>query len=201
VNPTVRGTGEPSAARALRRKARVATWYAPAQTLDPSPQAPSTKRRFSWPLALVLIVGGSVCCFSGVGVMAAISIPAFAKYVKRAKTAEATTHLRELGTLTVNHCEEHDALPPPMGPVPDRPASEGKMRIDFDAVPAFAALGFGGERDVYYRYQLETVRDGVVRWVAVGDLDQDGYASRYELTCTRSPCSCDDDVVVHDALE
>jgi hypothetical protein len=149
----------------------------------------------------VLIAGGGVCCLSGGGILAAISIPAFTQYVKRAKTAEATANLRELGMLTVHHCEEHDALPPPMGPVPNRPASEGKVRVDFDAVPDFAALGFGGERDVYYRYHLEAVGDDVVRWVAEGDLDQNGHVSRHELTCTRTPCRCDDDLVVHDALE
>jgi hypothetical protein len=171
------------------------------QTLDPSAQSSAAKRRLPWPIMLALILGGGLCCLSGAGVVAAISIPAFTNYVKRAKAAEATTHLRELGALTVHHCEEHDALPAPMGPVPARPASEGKVRVDFDAVPGFATLGFGGVRDVYYRYALEAVGDHAVRWVAEGDLDQDGHNSRYELTCARAPCHCDVDLVIHDALE
>lgn len=166
-----------------------------------SPSGGPNPPRSRWPIVLLAVAAFGGVCLCGGGILASISIPAFINYVKRSKTTEAVSNLQHLGTLTESYCREHDALPPPAGPVPSVPPSAAKVRVDFGADPGFAALGFTDSQLVYYRYRLELPGDGTAHWIAEGDLDGDGKLSHYELTCTGMPCRCDRVPSERDGLE
>jgi type II secretory pathway pseudopilin PulG len=135
--------------------------------------------------------GGFVLLAAPTGVLAAVAIPSFVAYQRRARTAEATVELRRLYTAVVEHVTENGQLPeagamtPPAGSCcagPDRRCApeaslwEGKPWRD---------LRFSMDDPHLYSYQLEVGADGKSFTVrATGDLDCDGTRSTYEMAGT-----------------
>lgn len=158
---------------------------------------PPKKKRSGALMALVLVGGCLGVVFVG-GVLAAIAIPSFVSYTRRSKTAEAQMYVQELKARVMEHCAANGALPPAAGPVPAAPG-ELKQIGDFASDPVFAQLGFAPPDPLYFSYAIRP-RPGAVVVVAEGDLDADGSRSRFESTCTASPCSCSP-VAVTDELE
>lgn len=153
-----------------------------------APAAPKKKNRgIVIAIAVVVLALLAVPC---VGVLAAIAIPAFIGYVRRAKVAEATSNLRLLAQLEQTYCVDHGNWLVPAGPVPATPSS-AKQLADFASDPAFTQLGFAPADPVYYSYMI--VRDssttGGIEIIARGDLDGDGVLSTFSVTCS-SGCSC-----------
>lgn len=137
-----------------------------------------------------------------IGILAAIAIPAFTGYIRKSKTAEATTNLKNLyqgavsyysqerfgqgvtgGTANTN-CQVAAA-----GPLPATPGAN-KQTAAFSGNTSFAALSFTISDPVYYAY---TVTPGsgacgtaastaaVYTFQAQGDLDGDTTLSTFEL--------------------
>jgi prepilin-type N-terminal cleavage/methylation domain-containing protein len=147
-----------------------------------------------------------------IGILAAIGIPAFVGYIRRSKTAEATTNVRNMfigagsyyqretwtrGTLMVgthvadNYCTVPDA-------VTSNTPGLSKTQLDFltESV-SFAGIGTMGSGigwvvsdPVYYQYSIRdstsmcgnTVSTAQYTFWAVGDLDGDGSMSTFELS-------------------
>jgi len=151
---------------------------------EPTPSSKSKKGCLWWSLVLIGI------CALGIpvlGVCSAIAIPSFIAYTRRAKTAEAKTHLLTLRNAAIAYCQAHNTLPPISGPVPGQPSKE-KQSGDFSSDKGFSTIGFKIAEPVYFAYQIEQQANGV-RLVARGDLDGDATLSTYAYTCS-APCTC-----------
>ncbi len=132
------------------------------------------------------------------GVMAAIAIPAFVKYIKRSKTIEASMNVRKMFDSAVTYYYEEragldgtiqpQAFPPsaPLTPAYDRCAKgEDKFlpTADHWNLPGWLALNFAMDDPHYYRYEFissGTGRDAKFTARAIGDLDCDGVYSTFE---------------------
>jgi type IV pilus assembly protein PilA len=147
-----------------------------------------------------------------IGILAAIAIPAFVGYIRRSKTAEATTNVRNIfigagsyyqretwtrGTLAPgshvsdNYCTVPDA-------VTSNTPGATKTQLDFNMESSsWAGTGVMGtgiawvvSDPVYYQYSIRdstsmcgnVVSTPQYTFWAVGDLDGDGTMSTFELS-------------------
>lgn len=145
--------------------------------------------------------GGSMIILATTGGLAAVAIPAFTKYMERAKSSEAELLIKRIhdGAHAYYHYPEQTSLAPEpkhllresVGPTPPAGAccatGTGKCAPDpaLWSHPAWQALQFSIEDAHYYSYQYE-VLDGGKAFVAraIGDLDCDGVFSTFELEGT-----------------
>lgn len=156
--------------------------------------APKKSRRGLWILVSIAVVFGlGVPC---VGITAAVAIPAFTRYTRHAKTAEAEAKLRELYMgAAVYYQEEH------VGPAGNMltgctvasaitPSAPSATRAMLGPRPAsFDALGFVASDPLYYQYEIVGVPgcghpagSPLYTFRAHGDLDGDGTQSLFELS-------------------
>jgi len=160
----------------------------------------------------LLVVGGFFGLLCGVGILAAVAIPAVLGYIKRSKTAEAPANLALIYSGVQSYAQterigQAPGLPPSLPATPQQvPCGDSRQLWPAGAHPAWADLGFAPADPLYYSYSLEVDpngRDFTIR--AHGDLDCDGVTSRYELgghfdpatgEVTREP-----DLVITDELE
>ncbi len=135
-----------------------------------------------------------------IGILAAIAVPAFIGYVRRSKTAEATSNLKALFTGAVSYYNQErfgkgldgdastNCTVTNTGPLPATPSAV-KQKIDFSADTSFQALGFSVADPVYYGYTVAgsagacgvAAEANVYSFQANGDLDGDGAQSLFEL--------------------
>lgn len=125
--------------------------------------------------------GAMVALLAGVG--AAVAVPAFVQYVRRAKTAEAALHVHRIHTAVLAYHAEHRALPPaaPLTPVVPFCAQGDRFAPDPAAwqQPGWQALRFSITEPHVYKYELAVDATGFTAR-AVGDLDCDGVLSTFE---------------------
>ena len=132
------------------------------------------------------------------GILAAVAIPAFLKYIKRSKTSEATMNVRKLydGSVTYFATEYADtdgeavdnmfpasAVHPDTGPTEDKyDPSDWGFSVD---AGTWAALSFAVADPHYFQYQYDSDAAGgeanqcVFTASAFGDLDGDGTDSTF----------------------
>ena len=145
-----------------------------------------------------------------IGILAAIAIPAFISYTRRAKTSEATSNLKAIftnaasyypqerfsqgltGTSNTNCIVAGSATPEPADPGQDKQAYDSTSA---DAQAGLTPLGFTVADRVYYGYSMDGVdgdcgheggaNPGDVEELytaqAQGDLDGDDQNSTFEL--------------------
>jgi type IV pilus assembly protein PilA len=138
--------------------------------------------------ALVTSLGTLVV---GLGLQAAIAIPAFVHYVRTSKTAEAVTNVAAISRGVASYWAAErtardghvtQSLPPSLPRTPLAPGPE-RRAWPADASPGWAELGFAPVDPLYYAYEYEASPDGVSFAVrAIGDLDGDGLRSTFEQT-------------------
>ena len=163
----------------------------------------SAKKSTLKTVAIVAVVLACACAAAVpvIGVLAAVAIPAFVNYSKRAKTGEAESNLRALRTGVSAYCRGTGQLPGSAGPVPAVPGASKQIGA-FDQDPVFPKVGFIIGDPLYYSYSIRPVADGVVRLVAEGDIDGDGVRSTFSLECrSAADCSCDDAISRINGLE
>ncbi len=121
-----------------------------------------------------------------VGVAAAVAIPAFMKNARKAKTSEATLHVKKLYDGARAYYEENHKFPPSVGPTP--PLGSCCKNPDKKCAPdpklwaeaSWQALMFSMDDPSQYSYTFEAGGDTfTVR--ANGDLDCDGIYSTFEM--------------------
>jgi len=129
------------------------------------------------------------------GVASAIAIPAFTKYVRRSKAAEATLNLRRIADGAAAHREQHRkdgkrfTFPSstdwaPAAACCGQPGNRCGPSVAFDD-PTWKALGFSVDGSHYFQYRFTSEGKGArARFVAEarGDLDCDGRFSTYRLS-------------------
>lgn len=155
-------------------------------------------RTLKW--ILFLAVGG-ILFLPCTGIVAAIAIPQFIKYLTNAKTSEAESNLRSLyqgaaayyeqphvgadGQVRTHCLVDHDTTPGVPGPTQVLHGPLG---------PSFEALGFHAAEPLYYRYEIVSVggcghpggAHSLYTFRAQGDLDGDTRLSTYEIAAGSS---------------
>jgi type IV pilus assembly protein PilA len=143
-----------------------------------------------------LIAGGTPIITGSTGILAAIAIPAFLKYIKKSKSSEAQIHVRKLydGARALVMEMPSGAglggatLPADVGPTPPVGAccqGEEERCAPTPAWwdhPTWVALEFSVDDPHYYSYQFSTQTvDGAITFTvrAIGDLDCDGVYSTF----------------------
>jgi hypothetical protein len=119
------------------------------------------------------------------GMLAAIAIPAFVNYTRRAKSAEAEINVNGCARAIGAYWDANGRLPEgvdwtPVGPPgPERYAPNPALW----SAPPWSAIGFSVPDAHYYRYRITRVGD-TATCQAEGDLDGDGLRSLVERGVT-----------------
>jgi type IV pilus assembly protein PilA len=134
-----------------------------------------------------------------IGILAAVAIPAFMKYIRRSKTVEATMNIRKMFDSSVSYFEgEHSdksgtilarQFPDPVALTPAGKCctnTGGKCKpapTNFqDTGGSWSALNFSVDDPFYFQYQYAssgTDSASTFQAYAFGDLDCDGTYSTY----------------------
>lgn len=132
-----------------------------------------------------------------IGILAAVAIPAFIKYLRQAKTAEAPPNLKKIFDAAVTYFDkEHikrdgtaiqdSQFPANAGPTPATPPKGKKEAVDdavWEASNSWKALQFAINDPLYFSYSFissGTNSDAMFTARAQADLDGDGVVSTYE---------------------
>jgi len=138
-----------------------------------------------------------------IGILAAVAIPAFMKYIRRSKTTEATMNLRKLYDSSVSYYNEEHALrgggitarmfPSTIGSTPAAKACNGgTSQKNAPSATTWSAatwqgLNFAVDDPFYYQYSYTSAGTGNASQftaAANGDLDCDGTFSTFERVGT-----------------
>ena len=146
---------------------------------------PPRKSSLLW-LWILLGVLGAVMVL---GILAAIAIPSFVDYQKKAKRSEAELQLMQIGKSARYHYIENAAFPTTAaGPTPSTPCCDGpghKCAADPSAWAAdpWLALDVEPYGPHYFRYAYTPRGDGQgFTATATGDLDCDGTPAVFSVT-------------------
>ena len=118
------------------------------------------------------------------GILAALAIPAFVGYTRRAKTTEVTANIDSIYAAVERRYQENGAIEPvPLTPS-EIPCGDAHV-WSAEELARFAGLGFAPSGHTYFSYEVvadsSDVPSLVARIRARGDLDCDGTASLFEL--------------------
>src|SRR5437762_6029348 len=134
-----------------------------------------------------------------IGILAAVAIPAFMKYIRRSKTTEATMNIRKLFDSSVSYFEEEHAartgtilakqFPNPTGPTPTSTCC-GQAGdkcppnpLNWSGNASWNALNFSVDDPHYYIYTYASTGTGNASQFtarANGDLNCNGTQSTFE---------------------
>ncbi len=132
------------------------------------------------------------------GILAAIAIPAFIKYIRQSKTSEAKENLGYIYKGMVTYYQEEHTLPtgevatlyfPPASTALPAAIPKGTRTTvsadKWEADPTFNAIRFSVTEPLYYQYQITPVTVGPGEGAtfsaqAIGDLDGDGATSLFK---------------------
>jgi hypothetical protein len=113
-----------------------------------------------------------------IGILAAVAIPSFIHYTRRAEQAEAGVMLRALLMAEQQYYAENgkylDCGPTP--PLPPR-----GQAVPWPESECFSELHFSPEGSVHFSYQTEVSPAGEIRVIARGDPDGDGQPLELRL--------------------
>jgi len=149
-------------------------------------------RRYGWGFTLVELM----IVVMILGLLAAISIPSYTRYVKRTKTSEAVGNIRAIyqGQMTYFQRSievgtgQRFASAATYTPDSNPGSSKYPARPTlWSADPQWAAIGFSLEQPHYYAYASYTSGSGEGAYFysrAIGDLDGDDIESTFSITGT-----------------
>ncbi len=135
-----------------------------------------------------------------IGILAALAVPAFISYSRRAKTAEASANLKALFTNAATYYvaertdetgHRHSACTVAATGATTSPGTPSAQKQAFTPSPSLAALGFTIGDPVYFGYGIPGAiaadcdhrpNTDLYTLAARGDLDGDGVRSTFELS-------------------
>jgi type IV pilus assembly protein PilA len=135
-----------------------------------------------------------------IGILAAVAIPAFMKYIRRSKTSEATMNIRKIYDSSVSYFQEEHAartgtvlarqFPLTQAPTPvlGSACDAGSSRKYTPAAndwnsATWQGLNFAVDDPLYYSYSYDSIATGAASKFtarAQGDLNCDGTYSTFE---------------------
>lgn len=135
-------------------------------------------------VAIAAVAVGPVAFFFLQAMCAAIAIPSFLKYIRRAKSVEASLNVRKLADAVSVYYAELGRMPPPTDWTPAGTAcGHEKDRFPADASAWSGApwkeLNFSIDGPHYYQYRIQKLGPTIVEIQARGDLNCDGIFSQY----------------------
>ena len=124
------------------------------------------------------------------GILAAVAIPAFTRYVKRSKTSEATGNISKIYQGEVSYfnqsSEQSTASFATATATPTATPTASKypaQPVAFTAVPGWSAIGFSVDSPLYYQYSASGTETSFIA-MAVGDIDGDDTNSTFSRSAT-----------------
>jgi len=130
-----------------------------------------------------------------IGILAAVAIPAFINYMKRAKTSEATVNLKAIVEGAASWYDARAVMPAARSATPtDDPSATGYQTVSQSDWSAWdLGLGFRPHKEpFFYQYAFSTncatgcTGSGTIATAtAIGDLDGDGSFSTFQRIITR----------------
>jgi len=161
------------------------------------------------------------------GILLAVSIPAFIRALRTSKTEEAPRELERMYRAVAAYYDSPQTtaagkrvhcLPEPAGPTPEKPSRDPRPAVFATSAMGGAtwhALGYEPAEPIRYRYSFLPLRAGcgelpadsrgepVLTLRAEGDLDGDGVLSKFERTAVMrdGALSLEPLLVVHDRIE
>lgn len=153
----------------------------------PQPHQPkSSKKPILIIVALVVILGAVPC----LGIVAAISIPAFLRYIKVSKSAEAEATLSQMATGVEAYAAENCAFPPGLERHADlEDCAGGAKCLPTGDVPDFWAEAGNLTEPKYFVYSA-AVEGDTMRLTAEADFNiASPEIHTQELTITLQDCS------------
>lgn len=119
------------------------------------------------------------------GILAAVAIPAFTRYVKRSKTSEATGNISKIyqGEVSYYNQSSEQSIAS-FASAPATPAlAPGASKYTaqptaFTANSGWSAIGFSVDSPLYYQYQA-TASTTSFNAIATGDIDGDDVNSTF----------------------
>lgn len=120
-----------------------------------------------------------------VGILAAVAVPAFMKYIKKSKASEARQFLRKIADAALVYHADTKTLPASVALTPAQPCCNGEEKCPPNPAqwqhPTWQALNFAMLDPHYYTYEFTSTDHGFVAR-AVGDLDCDGDFSFFTIS-------------------
>ena len=139
-------------------------------------------------------LGGKGAVAAVMGILAAVAIPAFVKYIRKSKTVEATESLDKIKMgakqyYVMDHYDRNGILMkkafPPSAPLtPAKVPCKKKVTTPVAAWKAWEPMHFALTEPHYYAYSFTSAGTGTAATFtakAHGDLDCDGVLSTYEI--------------------
>ena len=126
-----------------------------------------------------------------IGILAAVAIPAFMKYIKKSKTTEAKEHLKKLADSAKAYYMEGAGNFPetaPTSPALTEPCADGgkaEPEASFWAHSTWKALDFAMDDPHYFVYEFAST-DTDFTAKAIGNLDCDSEYSTRRFTASRN---------------
>jgi type II secretory pathway pseudopilin PulG len=125
-----------------------------------------------------------------VGILSAVAVPAFMKYMRKAKTTEATQGIKRIYDGARAYYLEHHKMPRsvPLTPGEAECCKSGAGECPAGSVDwkAWKDLGFSVDGPTHYAYALDADATGFTAR-AIGDLDCDGIYSTFEIAGAAMP--------------
>ena len=145
---------------------------------------PPKKASLLWLWILLGVLGGLMV----IGILAAVAIPSFMDYQKKAKRSEADLVLNQLQRSASRYYAEMNAFPTQAsGPTPSQPCctfTQRKCPADPSswAIEPWMSLDFEPYESTYFQFEYTPSADGQsFTATATGDLDCDGTSIVYTL--------------------
>jgi type II secretory pathway pseudopilin PulG len=134
--------------------------------------------------------GAVVPVVAVVGILAAVATPAFMKYMRKAKTSEATQGIKRIYDGGRAYYLEHHKMPKsvPLTPAEGECCKSGAGECAAGSIDwkAWKDIGFSIDGPTHYAYELDADATGFTAR-AIGDLDCDGIYSTFEFAGTATP--------------
>ncbi len=173
---------------------------------DPYSQSPNPAQPQKTNTKLILLIVGGILVIGGIpclGIMAAIAIPAFLRYTKASKAAEAGLVLRQMANEAQMHALNSCKFPPELPRHADiEQCSGGAKCMPAAEIPAPWSSVSALQNPTYFTYSA-TLENGEMKLRAEADFN--AGSSLYhteEITLTMNECEVEQsEVFVYDEFE
>ncbi len=124
-----------------------------------------------------------------IGILAAIAIPAFLRYIKQSKVAESTSITRMISNAAISHYAEHCVFPPSAAPSGDVPQGGAKVVTNFSG-KGWDELRLVDSEPKYFAYHTENEAN-VYRIFAVTDFTAGDAQHTLQVDLSGDPATCE----------